>query len=477
MRALVVASTLLFPTFAWAGETEEVDEVTPEYIPDIYGGTVTPQCGWPTTVSLNGCTGTLVHPRLVVYAAHCGSNIPAVYLGESLYDPVRTVGTEFCRTNPAYNGGSSGRDQAFCVLSTPQDDVPIVPPLMGCETGVLTPGREVTIVGFGNADANPSYGIKRNVTTTINSVQNDEAFIGGNGLDSCQGDSGGPVYVRLSSDIGGDDTWRVFGITSYGGACGGGGYYSMMHTQMSWFEQESGIDLTPCFSSNGEWQAGPECGFFPNDSEQSNGGWSNGCNGGGTGVWSSICGPAFNAEPDDTPPTVGFVTPEDGAILDTGGAGTIKTDVVVEADDGDGWGVKSVELYIDGSLIDTDTTAPYDWSLTFPQGVFELTAVATDIADNVSQPAVIKIGVDAEPPAGSGGDSGGGEDSGDGGDAGADDGSNEGGLDGGTGGLSGGGADGSDEGCSCEAGPRGREGAPLAAFLLLGLAGLRRRRA
>ncbi|MGB1701190.1 MAG: trypsin-like serine protease, partial [Nannocystaceae bacterium] len=244
------AVTLLAPNLAWADgaddDAREVETAAPEDAPEIYGGTPTPICAWPTTVSLGGCTGTLVHPRVVVYAAHCGGNQNAVAFGENQGAPALTVGTEFCQTNPAYNGGASGRDQAFCVLSQ-SVGLPIVPPLMGCETGVLQGGQEVTIVGFGQADAVPNYGLKRNVTTTINSIQNDEAYIGGNGQDSCQGDSGGPVYVRLSSDIGGDDTWRVFGITSYGGQCGGGGYYSMMHTQMSWFEGASGIDLTPCF--------------------------------------------------------------------------------------------------------------------------------------------------------------------------------------------------------------------------------------
>ena len=138
-------------------------------------------------MSLGGCTGTLVHPRVVVYAAHCGGNQNSVAFGENAGAPAFSVGTEYCQTNPAYNGGSSGRDQAFCVLSQSLDGIPIVPPLMGCETGVLTGGQEVTIVGFGQADAVPQYGLKRNVTTTINGIYNDEAYIGGGGEDSAGG--------------------------------------------------------------------------------------------------------------------------------------------------------------------------------------------------------------------------------------------------------------------------------------------------
>ena len=45
----------------------------------IYGGSKVKQCGWPTTVALGGCTGTLVHPELVIFAAHCmqGSSGPS----------------------------------------------------------------------------------------------------------------------------------------------------------------------------------------------------------------------------------------------------------------------------------------------------------------------------------------------------------------------------------------------------------------
>jgi hypothetical protein len=46
----------------------------PEDPEAIYGGETVAVCGWPTTVSMQGsCTGTLVHPQVVVYAQHCGS--------------------------------------------------------------------------------------------------------------------------------------------------------------------------------------------------------------------------------------------------------------------------------------------------------------------------------------------------------------------------------------------------------------------
>ncbi len=266
---------------------------------EIYGGTVVNSCGWPATVSLGGsCTGTLIHPEVVLYAAHCGSNYSSVRFGNDIGgNPGFAVPTEFCTTFPGGAPGN-GSDFALCKLATPVEDVPIVPPLMGCETSVLQAGEDVTLVGFGTANNGP-YGVKREVTTTLNGINGaNEAFIGGNGLDSCQGDSGGPAFVQLP-----DGSWRVFGITSYGGACGGGGYYSMMHIGMPWFEQQSGIDLTPCHDANGNWDPTPACGGFPLTPAAGGSSWGAQCGGGPASGFSSTCGSAFEGETQQ-PPTL-----------------------------------------------------------------------------------------------------------------------------------------------------------------------------
>jgi hypothetical protein len=280
----------------WAGaegEDEPVELPDDAELPptsEIYGGTDVATCGWPTTVELGGaCTGTLVHERVVIYAAHCGTGYSSVRLGESINGgPGRNVSTQQCKVFP---GGSTGEgnDFAYCTLAQPVTDVPLVPILMGCEAeDYLVPGQQVTVVGYGNADTGP-YGIKRQVTTTINSITaNDEAFIGGGGKDSCQGDSGGPVFVQVE-----DGSWRVFGITSYGGACGTGGYYSMMHNGMSWFESQTGYDLTPCHDADGTWNPGPDCGSFPMTPSVGSGTWANGCSGGPVSGYSGACGAPY----------------------------------------------------------------------------------------------------------------------------------------------------------------------------------------
>ncbi|MCA9648728.1 MAG: trypsin-like serine protease [Myxococcales bacterium] len=282
----------------WGGEDElpEPDDELPE--PDglpptspIYGGTDVATCGWPTTVSLGGsCSGTLVHERVVVYAAHCGSDYDSVRLGESVYsgNGGRSVPTERCAIYPG-GGPGEGDDFAYCVLAEAVDDVPLVPILMGCEVDeYLRAGQEVTVVGFGNADTGP-YGVKREVVTQINSITaKGEAHVGGGGKDSCQGDSGGPVFVQTD-----DGSWRVFGITSYGGACGGGGYYSMMHNGMAWFESQTGYDLTPCHDADGTWNPGPDCSSFPLSPGDGTGTWASGCSGGAATGYGAACGAPY----------------------------------------------------------------------------------------------------------------------------------------------------------------------------------------
>ena len=355
----------------------------------IFGGTDVAACGWPTTVTMEGaCSGTLVHPQVVIYAAHCGPGYNQVVLGESLNSPSRNLPVEFCKT---YQGQQSGTDFAFCKLQEPVLDIPIVPILMGCETDILQPGQEVTIVGFGDADTGP-YGVKREVVTTINNIQDNEAFIGGNGKDSCQGDSGGPVYVKLP-----DGSWRVFGITSYGGQCGTGGYYSMMHLGMAWFEEQSGIDLTPCHNADGSWQPGFDCQGFPTDPGVGGSDWSQGCGGGPVNQFSATCGAPFDPAPDTTPPTVTVTQPLDGQELM--GVDGVKVQVTIDAQDV-GWGMKEVRLTIDGVEIDggTDKFPPYEFPLTFPTGGYCIGANAFDLADNMASATPVCIGVNGPSP-------------------------------------------------------------------------------
>lgn len=368
------------------------DEVAP-----IYGGEIVDTCAWPTTVSFSGeCTGTLIHPELVVYAWHCGAAFTEIVLGEDFNTPQRTVPISYCETRPD-GGPGTGQDIAYCRLAEPILDVPIVPVLMGCETDALTIGRKTAIVGFGVAEDGEPFGPKRAVTTPIVQWFGEEIFIGGDGKDSCNGDSGGPVYIRTSStlDPGGDGTWRVFGVTSYGAPCGEGGYYTVIHKNMEWLESASGLDLTPCHEADGTWAPGPRCGGFPLESELAQGTWEKGCSGGKVGGMSATCGAPFPGTPDATPPSVAITAPGDGSVF----VSDAKLGVYISAEAEDKeWGLQDVHLRINGQDVPgtAKTAGPFEYIeplLEFSPGTWELQAVARDLAGNEASSAVVTIHV------------------------------------------------------------------------------------
>lgn len=275
----------------------------------IVGGEKSKTCNFPSTVALSragggkqfGCTGTLIHPKVITTAYHClqGKTKLSVVFGEDWKKPQIEVEAE-C----AFTGGamSAGKDYAYCELSREITEVPIVPVLMGCELEALKKGTPVMPVGFGTTVPNQTKGeIKRQVLTPISDnmgeggVEGNEILVGNKDKGSCQGDSGGPTFIDLRTVEGFKNKkgagWRVFGITSRkgpgGGMCASTTVYTSIHDIIQKIEDEFDVDVTPCFDADGTWNPSPDCKDFPDP--EAGGSWGS-CDAGKPSGYSHTCG-------------------------------------------------------------------------------------------------------------------------------------------------------------------------------------------
>jgi MYXO-CTERM domain-containing protein len=401
--ALLSGSSLIVCLLAGpanAGQPPSLE--APQSTPKIFGGQPTATCEWPSTVSMGGgCSGTLVHPEIVMYAGHCG-HVPWAWFGETLDNTGagRYVDTEYCEVNPDFNSLGANTDFAFCKLVEPVTDIEIVPILMGCETQLLQPGAEVVAVGFG-FDEFDEYGTKKSVAFPIKSIAAEgEVQAGGDGLSICNGDSGGPLYLRLPPELDPEQSWRVFGVTSWGPQdCADPQWFGTMHAAVAWIEKRSGIDITPCHNADGSWQAGPECGSFPLAPGSGDGSWSSWCDAQPLGGDSATCGEATAIE-DVVAPLAAIVDPLDQTVFESDPA-TSLVNIAITGEASDlGWGIESVELWINGAPIPNGSKVapPYVWSAAFPSGGYILELVASDLAGNSTTSEPVHIGVDQDPP-------------------------------------------------------------------------------
>jgi hypothetical protein len=276
--------------------------------PRISGGTLAGVCALPDVLCLGTvgcrCTATLVHPRVIVYAAHCGAAM-TFRLGESSLGDGPLLTASMAMMNPDYGAKADPNDDvdvdwAFSVLDQPVA-LPVTPVAYGCELDhVMRPGQAVVQTGFGQ----PDLGMKYSRTNTIAALSSptcpdcaaDGVIQVGKGGVACAGDSGGPLLVQMP-----DTSWRTIGIASTivpdnvtdpcGNAAAWNDYSRVRRPMVEWIERASGIDITPCFDLDGTWNPTNECtGVFAGQLDTGSGTWANDCQG-TPSITSRICAP------------------------------------------------------------------------------------------------------------------------------------------------------------------------------------------
>jgi len=148
----------------------------------------------PSTPS---CTGTLIHRRVVMTAAHCVEPEETGVAYEVLFGASNTAADAKLRLvaarirHPSYDPKTHAYDVAFLRLA---DDAPVGP--VAISTAPPTVGETIRVVGYGlTEDASVAPGTKRSGTMKITTVDATGFRAEPSPSNTCRADSGGPVFA------------------------------------------------------------------------------------------------------------------------------------------------------------------------------------------------------------------------------------------------------------------------------------------
>lgn len=258
MLGTLAAAFAVLVSLAPGGKVAQAQSEDPET--RIVGGTAVSNGKYPFVTALldkrapgsaydrQFCGGTLIDRDSVLTAAHCiegsgaGASNLQITAGRTVLDSsqgqIRNVSRVDVHPRYSYSSRSQAYDVAVLTLKRPVQGVQTIKPAKAPQDGFESPGRSLTVAGWGNTEAQPASGsgggqnypsrMREARVPVVSDSQARRSYpsyasalsvaAGKTGKDSCQGDSGGPLFAKTNNGP------VQVGITSYGAGCGAPGY-------------------------------------------------------------------------------------------------------------------------------------------------------------------------------------------------------------------------------------------------------------